>query len=71
MATALAMTSPLCVPAAPAAPWLSKTKYAYTTQGWGEELAQVVADPDTAQLTTSYTYDTKMLLPATAVITAA
>lgn len=37
-------------------PVVSKTKYHYVTQAWGEELTQVIADPDTAALTTSYDY---------------
>ncbi len=38
---------------------VAKTKYRYEdVGGWGEELTSVIADPDTAALTTSYTYYT-------------
>ncbi len=37
---------------------VAKTKYRYVTQGWGEELAEVVSDPDGAALRTTYDYYT-------------
>ena len=37
---------------------VAKTKYHYVMQAWGEELDSVIADPDTAALTTSYVYYT-------------
>jgi RHS repeat-associated protein len=42
---------------------VSKTKYHYVMQAWGEELASVIADPDTNALTTSYTYYTDSTAP--------
>jgi YD repeat-containing protein len=35
---------------------VAKTKYHYVTQGWGEEVTQIITDPDTAALTTTYAY---------------
>jgi RHS repeat-associated protein len=37
---------------------VSKTKYRFVMQAWGEELSEVVADPDTAALTTTFDYHT-------------
>ena len=37
---------------------VAKTKYHYVTLAWGEEVTQVIADPDNQMLTTSYTYFT-------------
>ena len=37
---------------------VAKTKYHYVNQGWGEEVTQVVADPDSSALATNYTYFT-------------
>src|SRR5690606_25670347 len=40
---------------------VSKTKYRYeNVGGWGEELAQMVNDPDSAALTTTYDYYTNL-----------
>lgn len=38
---------------------VAKTRYRYqNVGGWGEELTQITADPDSAALTTAYTYHT-------------
>jgi RHS repeat-associated protein len=37
---------------------VTKIKYHYVSQSWGEELGSMIADPDTAALATSFTYYT-------------
>lgn len=37
---------------------VAKTKYHYVDELWGEEMTQMILDPDTAALTTSYAYYT-------------